>query len=659
MTKCQCVDSEPIEKEDGDLVCANCGMVLGVQQIVNTVAFEEGEGGSSRLLGTVVENGHNMAYDANLRMGGRSTYKEEMFKQAETKIRGACKSLKIAEHNVIGALRILRLVSNSNMTTGRSQDVTIAVCLYIACKENKSPHMLIDFSDHYKVNLFILGKFYQMAIKKLSIVHTILEPSLLIERYANMLDFGEHANQVVMTACRIVKRMKTDWISYGRRPSGICGAALILAGRTHGFHIKPNDIVGVVKIGSDTIKKRMKEFGRTDSSKLSIKEFMSINLEEAHDPPSFTDKKKLEDHELKEIEENSRQIQRDIQQLHVKKTTHEKKNKKRRHEEFIKKLLKCEDPNALADKFLKKGTELGSSYSACNSQIKSPEAAEDDAESRSKIMNCGLSDDMIGLGKSPKKKPDKQGQEGNGELDLTGIDDDEINQMIVPFDQIVQRTKAWEAKNPDHDERLEMRKKKNELEQQRKAKRKRRKPVDYTNSTSAAESLNMYQKTTRSKNVDYDVLKRITHPLDLPTEGGEQSHMKPVVEVEGSSLQPSSGASGQTVSSPQKQIVYNRKRTFAPRKIIGSPSPKKPRPSPPASTEESSPLKADKVEESEDDGVDVKQNDESFVRGNPLKEEIMDDIPDDDSDEEEEEEEDGLGLENYGVAEDEFEEEYY
>ena len=57
MTKCQCVDSEPIEKEDGDLVCANCGMVLGVQQIVNTVAFEEGEGGSSRLLGTVVENG--------------------------------------------------------------------------------------------------------------------------------------------------------------------------------------------------------------------------------------------------------------------------------------------------------------------------------------------------------------------------------------------------------------------------------------------------------------------------------------------------------------------------------------------------------------------------------------------------------------------------
>ena len=46
-------------------------------------------------------------------------------------------------------------------------------------------------------------------------------------------------------------------------------------------------------------------------------------------------------------------------------------------------------------------------------------------------MNCKLSDDMIGLGKSPKKKPADQGQNKNGELDLTGIDDDEINEVFV------------------------------------------------------------------------------------------------------------------------------------------------------------------------------------------------------------------------------------
>ena len=55
------------------------------------------------------------------------------------------------------------------------------------------------------------------------------------------------------------------------------------------------------------------------------------------------------------------------------------------------------------------------------------------------------------------------------------------------------------------------------------------------------------------------------------------------------------------------------------------------------SSEESSPLKADKTGESED----LKRNDESSVRENPLNEE--EEIPDEDSDEEEEEE-DGLGL---------------
>ena len=47
------------------------------------------------------------------------------------------------------------------------------------------------------------------------------------------------------------------------------------------------------------------------------------------------------------------------------------------------------------------------------------------------MNSCGLSDVMMGLGKSPEKKQrntDKQGQD-SGELDLEGIDDDEIDQV--------------------------------------------------------------------------------------------------------------------------------------------------------------------------------------------------------------------------------------
>ena len=65
----------------------------------------------------------------------------------------------------------------------------------------------------------------------------------------------------------------------------------------------------------------MKEFGRTDSSQLSIEEFMSTDLDKAHNPPSFADKRTLKDEDLKQIEEYSAKIQHDIHQLHAKKTS--------------------------------------------------------------------------------------------------------------------------------------------------------------------------------------------------------------------------------------------------------------------------------------------------------------------------------------------------
>ena len=49
--------------------------------------------------------------------------------------------------------------------------------------------------------------------------------------------------------------MKRDWMAIGRRPSGICGAAFVMAARLHGFKCNIEDITKVVKIGQNTIKK--------------------------------------------------------------------------------------------------------------------------------------------------------------------------------------------------------------------------------------------------------------------------------------------------------------------------------------------------------------------------------------------------------------------
>lgn len=109
-----------------------------------------------------------------------------------------------------------------------------------------------------------------------------------------------------MTALRLVQRMKKDWIHFGRRPSGLCGAALLIAGRLHSFHRTVTDIIKVVKVHESTLRKRLNEFGETPASQLTLDEFMNVDLDamtEEQDPPSFKaarkkDKERSVHHEL-------------------------------------------------------------------------------------------------------------------------------------------------------------------------------------------------------------------------------------------------------------------------------------------------------------------------------------------------------------------------
>jgi transcription factor IIIB subunit 2 len=116
-------------------------------------------------------------------------------------------------------------------------------------------------------------------------------PEDLIYRFAAKLEFGNKTSDVAETAVRLVKRMSKDWMVMGRRPSGVCGACLIMAARMHNFRRTTKEVVYIVKVTTATIQKRLDEFKFTPSSDLTIEEFLSNQfLESAHDPPSFYQK---------------------------------------------------------------------------------------------------------------------------------------------------------------------------------------------------------------------------------------------------------------------------------------------------------------------------------------------------------------------------------
>ena len=105
--------------------------------------------------------------------------------------------------------------------------------------------MLIDFSEVLDVDVYELGRTYLRLSQALHIIIPATDPCLYVMRYAHKLEFGEMTHEVSMTALRLVSRMKKDWMHYGRRPSGLCGAALLIASRLHSFHRSVYDVIKV------------------------------------------------------------------------------------------------------------------------------------------------------------------------------------------------------------------------------------------------------------------------------------------------------------------------------------------------------------------------------------------------------------------------------
>ncbi|KAJ3059204.1 transcription factor TFIIIB subunit brf1 [Podochytrium sp. JEL0797] len=153
--------------------------------------------------------------------------------------------------------------------------------------------MLIDFSEHLRTNLYLLGSTFMRLVQTLKIRDLpLVDPMLYIVRFASKLEFEERTPDVIRDATRLVSRMERDWIVKGRKPAGICAACIFIAARMNGFTRTASEIVHVVKICETTLHKRLDDFNQTPSSQLSVDDFQNLMLESSMDPPSFMNDRK-------------------------------------------------------------------------------------------------------------------------------------------------------------------------------------------------------------------------------------------------------------------------------------------------------------------------------------------------------------------------------
>ena len=312
----QCEKCENIQKDPntGMLICLTCGNVFEDSQIVQTLEFDTNQNATGTFLDLEKPSYFNSGRNDLSRMIDPTQIRlNKVYKY----IIQIAKILTIPDSVVERAKKIYNIASNKKFTKGRKTKQIVGAVLYLACRRDCTKHLLIDFSEVLQINLFVIGSAYLKLVKLLELEIKIIDPSLFMHRFCEKLFYGnkmknlglqnleKKAKDIEKTSLKILQFLKRDWITTGRRPSGICGACLFISCKLHGYKLKIDDVANVVHVCNETIKKRIDEFSLTKLANMSKDEFEKF--EESHfypgaNPPSFNKNREKEKNDFLNIE---------------------------------------------------------------------------------------------------------------------------------------------------------------------------------------------------------------------------------------------------------------------------------------------------------------------------------------------------------------------
>lgn len=258
----------------GAVYCTECGMVQEENVIVAAINFSSDGGSKSTLNGQIV--------DVESKNVGTGFVDPSYY--IKNTIGGICASLGLGVDHVECSFRWYKLLLQYNLSKGKSILYTLSACIYIVCRQEKTPHMLMDFSNALHIDVFKIGKSFLKITTILNIEIPLIDPSLYMPRFVSRLRF--ESRDVLGLALRLIGRMKRDWIVVGRRPNNLCGAALLIASRIVGEERSVYEIAKIVHVSVSTINRRLKEISDTESANLTVDEFNATWIEREEDPPA-------------------------------------------------------------------------------------------------------------------------------------------------------------------------------------------------------------------------------------------------------------------------------------------------------------------------------------------------------------------------------------
>jgi transcription initiation factor TFIIB len=281
----ECRDPNPNIVEEfgsGDLVCGNCGLVLG-DRIVDTRSewrtFANDEGDDPSRVGAasdpLMEGIEQLDTVISFRDGGSGLARE--LQRASSRSQNAR-----SERNILGAFRdisswcdqfslpktisdiakqLYKRADEEKLLRGKPLEAVIAACIFIACRQAHVPRTFREICNLTHVQKKLLGQCYKALEQAFNLApgasttHTAASPSTgpenLLVRYCNHLDLPPNVQSICGD---IIVAARKHGVADGRSPVSIAGGAIYFTCHLLGKVKSVRDISAVAGVSEGTIK---------------------------------------------------------------------------------------------------------------------------------------------------------------------------------------------------------------------------------------------------------------------------------------------------------------------------------------------------------------------------------------------------------------------
>lgn len=293
-----CKEDPPELYEDhasGDLMCANCGLVLAQRTIDMSSEWrtfsndDQGSDDPSRVgdgpnallngaqLNTSIAFGdglksrelHRAQNKSNLDKGNKGLL------QAYKQIGALCDGWQLPGAVSDTAKHLYKDADESRLFKGKSQEALIAGCVFLACRRNGVARSFREVMELTKVSKKEIGRTFKTlehflmnkdkeAKKQTSMVgggtvvqneaytgSSTMNPHELCERFCNGLAMMPPANGIAMA---LAQRMGSIGVLAGRSPLSAAAACIYMAGHLTGQPKSPKEIMAVARVSDSTIR---------------------------------------------------------------------------------------------------------------------------------------------------------------------------------------------------------------------------------------------------------------------------------------------------------------------------------------------------------------------------------------------------------------------